>query len=92
MGNADAGTAFRAASTVKLGLAVDLLALARAAGTRPDPAARSALTAMLTASDNAAPDRLWARAGGPAAGARLAGYGLRDATGTAHWGGLRGCD
>jgi len=83
--NTDAGTAFRAASTVKLGIAVDLLVR----GTPLDPAARSALTAMLTASDNAAADRLWARSGGPAAGARLAGYGLRDATGTSRWGSVR---
>lgn len=83
--NADAGTTFRAASTVKLGIAIDLLVRSRAAGTPPGPAARSALTAMLTASDNAAADRLWT----PQAGARLTGYGLRDATGTTGWGRIR---
>ncbi|HEY6745130.1 MAG TPA: tat pathway signal sequence [Mycobacteriales bacterium] len=87
--NADAGTAFRAASTVKLGIAVDLLVRSRAAGIPLDPATRAALTAMITASDNGAADRLWARAGGPAAGARLARYGLRDAIGTGGWGGVR---
>lgn len=84
--NADAATAFRAAATVKLGIAVDLLVRARAGGAPLDPAARSALTAMLTTSDNAAADRLWARSGGPAAGARLRPAG-RDRT--ARWGSVR---
>lgn len=81
-----AGTSFRAASTVKLALAVDLLV--RTPGPL-DPADRVLLTAMIVSSDNAAADRLWARAGGASAGRRLAVYGLRHATGTTAWGSVR---
>ncbi|HST65733.1 MAG TPA: serine hydrolase [Mycobacteriales bacterium] len=87
--NGDAGTAFRAASTVKLALAADLLARTRTAGRPLDPGGRRLLAAMLTASDNAAADQVWARGGGAATGRRLAAYGLRDATGTGAWGGIR---
>lgn len=84
--SAAAATSFRAASTVKLALAVDLLV--RTPGPL-DPADRTLLTAMIVRSDNAAADRLWARAGGASAGRRLAAYGLRHATGTAAWGSVR---
>ena len=86
--NAEAGSAFRAASTVKLAIAVDLLVRTRAAGRALDAADRAALTAMIVSSDNAAAVRLWSRAGA-AAGGRLAAYGLRDATRTDAWGAVR---
>lgn len=85
--NGDAGTAFRAASTVKLALAADLLARTRAAGRTLGARDRATLTAMIVSSDNAAADRVWAGSGG--AGTRLGAYGLSDASGTGSWGGIR---
>lgn len=87
--NASAGAPFRAASTVKLAIAVDLLTRARAGAIRLDPGDEIALQAMIVASDNAATDRLWTRFGGPAIGARFAAYGLTGATGTSAWGTVR---
>lgn len=85
--NGDAGTAFRAASTVKLALAADLLARTRAAGATLPARDRATLTAMIVSSDNAAADRVWAGSGG--AGTRLGAYGLLDASGSGSWGGIR---
>ncbi|CAA9269588.1 MAG: hypothetical protein AVDCRST_MAG41-2790, partial [uncultured Corynebacteriales bacterium] len=83
--NAEAGSAFRAASTVKLAIAVDVLVRARAAGRPPDRADLAAVRSMIVSSDNAAAGRLWSAG----TAARLAGYGLRDATGTGAWGTVR---
>lgn len=84
--NAAAGTRFRAASTVKLAIAVDLLVRARAGAVRPTAADRAALRAMIVSSDNAAAGRLWARFG---AGPRLGTYGLTDAVVGTDWGAVR---
>ena len=84
-GNAAARSPFRAASTVKLAIAVDLLTRVRAGELRLTAADRAGLRSMLTRSDNAATDRLWARFGGAAIGRRFAAYGLVSATGTDVW-------
>ncbi|HZB48182.1 MAG TPA: serine hydrolase [Mycobacteriales bacterium] len=84
-GNRAARTPFRAASTVKLAIAVDLLGRARAGAVRLTAADRAALRAMLVRSDNAATDRLWARFGGAAIGSRFPAYGLVSATRTDAW-------
>ena len=87
--NAEARTRFRAASTVKLALAVDLLVRARTGQIALTPADRAAIRAMLVSSDNAAADRLWARFGRAAIGRRFGTYGLLSATGTADWATVR---
>lgn len=84
--NAAAGTRFRAASTVKLAIAVDLLVRARAGVVRPTAADLAALRSMIVASDNAAASRLWDRFG---AGPRLAAYGLTGAVVGGGWGAVR---
>jgi hypothetical protein len=77
--NAAADTRFRAASTIKLAIAVDVLAGA------PTPADRADVRAMIVTSDNAAADRLWRRV----TPAHLRAYGLRDADIPARWGAVR---
>lgn len=88
-GNASAGTSFRAASTVKLAIAVDLLTRARAGAIRLSAADLASMTAMIVSSDNAAASRLWNRFGGAAIGSRFPAYGLTGATGTAAWATVR---
>ena len=87
--NASAGAHFRAASTVKLAIAVDLLTRARTGEIQLGPVDEIALQNMIISSDNAATDRLWARFGGPEIGARFSAYGLTGATGITAWGTLR---
>jgi hypothetical protein len=87
--NAEADRPFRAASTVKLAIAVDLLTRARAGSIRLSAADRASMRAMIVSSDNAAASRLWDRFGGAAIGARFAAYGMTGATGTGAWGTVR---
>jgi hypothetical protein len=87
--NAAATRSFRAASTVKLAIAVDLLTRRRAGSIRLAARDLADLRAMLIRSDNGAASRLWDRFGGAAIGARFPAYGLTSATGTDRWGTVR---
>ncbi len=83
--NGWARSEFRAASTVKLAIAVDLLTRDRAGAIRLTAADRAGLRAMLVRSDNAATDRLWAGFGGAGIAARFPAYGLVSATSPGDW-------
>ena len=85
--NAAAARPFRAASTVKLAIAADLLGRRRAGAIRLDGRDLADLRAMIVRSDNGAASRLWDRSAGIAA--RLPAYGLTTATGTGRWGTVR---
>lgn len=76
------------ASTIKLGIATDLLVRARAGSIRLTAADRADLTAMLRTSNDAAATRLWERSGAMGARQRYEGYGLTRLTfpGRVYWG------
>ena len=63
--NANAGTLIWTASTIKLGIVVDLLARSYARQLSLTDTDRAQISAMLYSSDNDAADALWQRYGGP---------------------------